>query len=150
MACLAIGIWPEQLLYGLLPHPAEYDAYSYTHILTQIQLLCFAIGAVAAFHLWKIYPAEIPSVNLDADWVYRRAAVRVTRWTGSVVAGAGRSGARQGAGRGGPDVAGSVPVARAAGDSGADVAGGEHGALGVDSAGGVSGVAVLVGGGRLP
>ena len=85
LACVAIGIWPEQLLYGLLPYTAEYDAYSYTHILTQIQLLCFAIGAVAAFHLWKIYPAEIPSVNLDADWVYRRAAVKVTRWTGSVV-----------------------------------------------------------------
>ena len=92
-ACLAIGIWPD-LLYGILPYggeAAEYEPYTYTHILTQIQLLCFAIGAVAAFHLWKIYPAEIPSVNLDADWVYRRAAVKVTRWTGSVVAGVDRA-----------------------------------------------------------
>ena len=84
-ACLAIGIWPD-LLYGLLPHQVDYEPYTYTHILTQLQLLCFAIGAVAAFHLWKIYPAEIRSVNLDADWVYRRAAVRVTRFTGGVVA----------------------------------------------------------------
>ena len=84
-ACLAIGIWPN-LLYGMLPYAVDYEPYSYTHILTQIQLLCFAIGAVVAFHLWKLYPAEIPSVNLDADWVYRRAAVKVTRWTGSVVA----------------------------------------------------------------
>ena len=84
-ACLAIGIWPK-LLYGMLPYAVDYEPYSYTHILTQIQLLCFAIGAVVAFHLWKLYPAEIPSVNLDADWVYRRAAVKVTRWTGSVVA----------------------------------------------------------------
>ena len=84
-ACLAIGIWPN-LLYGMLPYTVDYEPYSYTHILTQIQLLCFAIGAVVAFHLWKLYPAEIPSVNLDADWVYRRAAVKVTRWTGSVVA----------------------------------------------------------------
>ena len=84
-ACLAIGIWPD-LLYGMLPYDEPYEPYTYTHILTQIQLLCFAIGAVAAFHLWKIYPAEIPSVNLDADWVYRRAAARVTRWTGAVVA----------------------------------------------------------------
>ena len=84
-ACLAIGIWPK-LLYGMLPYAVDYEPYTYTHILTQIQLLCFAIGAVAAFHLWKLYPAEIPSVNLDADWVYRRAAVKVTRWTGSVVA----------------------------------------------------------------
>ena len=92
-ACLAIGIWPD-LLYGILPHggeAAEYEPYTYTHILTQIQLLCFAIGAVAAFHLWKIYPAEIPSVNLDADWVYRRAAVKVTRWTGVVVSGVDRA-----------------------------------------------------------
>ena len=84
-ACLAIGIWPD-LLYGLLPHEVDYEPYTYTHILTQLQLLCFAIGAVAAFHLWKIYPAEIRSVNLDADWVYRRAAVRVTRFTGGAVA----------------------------------------------------------------
>ena len=84
LACLAIGIWPD-LLYGLLPYDESYEPYTYTHVLTQVQLLCFAIGAVAAFHLWKIYPAEIPSVNLDADWVYRRAAVKVTRWTGSVV-----------------------------------------------------------------
>lgn len=80
-ACLAIGIWPD-LLYGLLPYAVDYEPYTYTHILTQIQLLCFAIGAVAAFHLWKLYPAEIPSVNLDADWVYRRAGVRVARLTG--------------------------------------------------------------------
>ena len=83
-ACLAIGIWPN-LLYGLLPHAVDYEPYTYTHILTQIQLLCFAIGAVAAFHLWKLYPAEIPSVNLDADWVYRRAAVGVTRFAGRAV-----------------------------------------------------------------
>ena len=79
--CLAIGIWPN-LLYGLLPGDVDYSAYDYTHMLTQLQLLCFAIAAVAAFHLWKIYPAEIPSVNLDADWTYRRAASGVTRFVG--------------------------------------------------------------------
>ena len=82
--CIAIGIWPN-LLYGLLPGEVDYSAYSYTHMLTQLQLLCFAIAAVAAFHLWKIYPAEIRSVNLDADWVYRRAGVRVTRVVGGAV-----------------------------------------------------------------
>ncbi len=84
LLCLAIGIWPG-LLYGLLPGEVNYDAYDYTHMITQMQLLCFAIAAVAAFHLWKIYPAEIPSVNLDADWIYRRAAVRVTRFVGRTV-----------------------------------------------------------------
>ena len=84
VACLAIGIWPE-LLYGILPHAVDYEPYTASHILTQLQLLAFAIGAVAAFHLWKIYPAEIPSVNLDADWLYRRAAARVVRVTGGAV-----------------------------------------------------------------
>ena len=84
--CMAIGIRPE-LLYGLLPGEVDYPGlYSYTHMLTQMQLLCFAIAAVAAFHLWKIYPAEIPSVNLDADWVYRRAGARATRFVGNAVA----------------------------------------------------------------
>ncbi|MCY3612732.1 MAG: Na(+)/H(+) antiporter subunit D [Gemmatimonadetes bacterium] len=84
VACVAIGVWPE-LLYGILPHAVDYEPYTASHILTQLQLLAFAIGAVAAFHLWKIYPAEIPSVNLDADWVYRRAAARVVRFTGGAV-----------------------------------------------------------------
>ena len=43
------------------------------------------IGAVVAFQLWKIYPAEIPSVNLDVDWVYRRAAPRVIRSVGGAI-----------------------------------------------------------------
>ncbi len=72
-ACVLIGVRPD-LLYGLLPYDASYDAYTFSHVLTQLQLLCFAIAAVAAFHLWRIYPAEIPSVNLDADWLYRRGA----------------------------------------------------------------------------
>ena len=83
-ACMAIG-WRPELLYGILPYAVDYEPYTATHILTQLQLLAFAIGAVAAFHLWKIYPAEIPSVNLDADWVYRRAAARVVRFTGGAV-----------------------------------------------------------------
>ena len=83
-ACILIG-WRPELLYGILPHAVDYEPYTATHILTQLQLLAFAIGAVAAFHLWKIYPAEIPSVNLDADWLYRRAAARVVRFTGGAV-----------------------------------------------------------------
>ena len=82
--CLAIGIWPE-MLYGLLPGEVDYDVYTLTHALTQLQLLCFAIAAVAAFHLWRIYPAEIPSVNLDADWLYRRAAAPAVRFVGRTV-----------------------------------------------------------------
>ena len=87
-ACMAIGIWPG-LLYGLLPHAVDYSPYDATHVLTQIQLLAFAICAIVVFQLWKIYPAEIPATNLDADWLYRRAGVRAARRAGEAAARAG-------------------------------------------------------------
>ena len=86
-ACILIGVRPG-LLYEVLPFPVDYQPYTWGHILTQLQLLAFAIGAVAAFHLWKRYPAEIPSVNLDADWSYRRAAPWLVRRVGGAVASA--------------------------------------------------------------
>ena len=80
-ACILIGVRPG-LLYDLLPFPVDYHPYTWGHVLTQLQLLAFAIAAVAAFQLWKIYPAELPSVNLDADWSYRRAAPWLVRRVG--------------------------------------------------------------------
>ena len=82
--CILIGVRPG-LLYGLLPAAVDYHPYDATHVLTQLQLLFFAIGAVVVFQLWKIYPAEIPSVNVDVDWLYRRAAPRVVRSVGGAV-----------------------------------------------------------------
>ena len=82
--CILIGVRPG-LLYELLPFSVDYHPYDATHVLTQLQLLFFAIGAVVVFQLWKIYPAEVPSVNVDADWVYRRAAPRIVRAVGGAV-----------------------------------------------------------------
>ena len=90
VACVAIGVRP-QLLYDILPYANEYEPYTLTHVLTQLQLLFFAIGAVVAFQMWKIYPAEIPSINLDFDWFYRRLAPRVIRGVGGAVQAADRS-----------------------------------------------------------
>lgn len=84
VACIAIGVRPG-LLYNLLPASVDYTPYDATHVLTQLQILFFAIGAVVAFKLWKIYPDEVPSVNLDADWVYRRVAPAVVRGVGGAV-----------------------------------------------------------------
>lgn len=86
-ACILVGAWPG-LLYGMLPFDVDYSPYDFGHVLTQLQLLFFAVAAVAAFQLRKIYPAEIPSVNLDADWTYRWAAPRLVRSVGAVVSGA--------------------------------------------------------------
>ncbi len=82
--CVAIGVRPS-LLYDLLPFSVDYTPYDMTHVLTQLQLLFFAIGAVVALKMWKLYPAEIPSVNLEVDWLYRRAAPAVVRAVGGAI-----------------------------------------------------------------
>ncbi|MEZ4414592.1 MAG: Na(+)/H(+) antiporter subunit D [Gemmatimonadota bacterium] len=88
--CIAIGIMPR-LLYDRLPFPVDYSPYDATHVLTQVQLLLFAVGAVVALKLAKIYPPEIPSTNVDAEWFYRKLAPAVVRGIGGAVAAADRS-----------------------------------------------------------
>jgi multicomponent Na+:H+ antiporter subunit D len=76
--CIVIGVNPS-LLYNLLPnyamdshYDAVYSAYSVTHVITQLELLLFAAFAFGLLIRWKAYPPEVPSVNLDFDWVYRK------------------------------------------------------------------------------
>ena len=40
--------------------------------MSQLQLLLFAALAFCVLIRGGIYPAEVPSVNLDSDWTYRR------------------------------------------------------------------------------
>lgn len=71
--CIAIGLDPAPL-YALLPYPealAGYDPYSAYHVVEQLQLLLWAVLAFAVLVLFKWYPAEVPSTNLDTDWFYR-------------------------------------------------------------------------------
>ncbi|MQA89022.1 MAG: Na(+)/H(+) antiporter subunit D [Gemmatimonas sp.] len=82
--CIAIGSFPT-LLYDLLPWPVAYEPYDLTHVLTQLQLLFFAILGVVWLMRSGIYPPELPSVNLDSDWLYRRAAPSVVHTVGSAV-----------------------------------------------------------------
>ncbi|MGY8814251.1 MAG: Na(+)/H(+) antiporter subunit D [Gammaproteobacteria bacterium] len=69
--CIAIGSYPT-MLYSILPYDAPYSPYDMTHVLTQLQLLAFALLGVVFLHRSGRYPAEIPSINLDAEWIYRR------------------------------------------------------------------------------
>lgn len=69
--CVAIGVYPG-LLYSILPYDAIYSPYDVTHVLLQLQLLAFATLAVVYLHRSGRYPAEIPSTNLDAEWIFRR------------------------------------------------------------------------------
>ena len=70
--CIAIGIVPGPL-YALLPYPVDYAPYTSTHVVTQMQLLCFAALAFVVLMRTRLYPPELPSRNLDFDWTYRRA-----------------------------------------------------------------------------
>ncbi|MEX2469383.1 MAG: Na(+)/H(+) antiporter subunit D [Pseudohongiellaceae bacterium] len=69
--CVAIGVFPV-MLYSILPYDAPYSPYDLTHVLTQMQLLAFATLGVVFLHRSGRYPAEVRSVNLDFEWVYRR------------------------------------------------------------------------------
>ena len=82
-ACLFIGVFPGAL-YALLPYPVEFDPYTASHVITQTQLLLFSALAFTVLYRSGLYPPEIPSINLDFDWVYRRIAPlavgAVLRW----------------------------------------------------------------------
>ncbi len=71
--CVLIGVFPG-LLYDILPYPVDYAAYTFSHVLTQLELLIFAVLAFALIVLSGKYPAEMRATNLDADWLYRKAA----------------------------------------------------------------------------
>ena len=82
---IGIGVQPE-MLYGLLPHQdqiASYHPYSAYHIVEQLQLLLWAILAFAVLVLFKWYPAEVPSTNLDTDWLYRVPGRALFGWASS-------------------------------------------------------------------
>ncbi len=87
--CIAIGVFPD-ILYGLLPYPeelADYHPYSAYHIVEQLQLLIWAVIAFAVLILTKRYPAEVPSTNLDTDWLYRVPGREVLLWAAAASAG---------------------------------------------------------------
>jgi len=74
--CVFIGTWPG-MLYSLLPYPVEYTPYTATHVIAQLQLLFFSALAFTWLKLSGLYPPEMRSINMDAEWIYRRLAPRL-------------------------------------------------------------------------
>ena len=71
--CVGLGVYPDPL-YALLPDQAaiaDYHPYTAYHIVEQLQLLLWAVLAFAVLLILKWYPPEIPSTNLDVDWLWR-------------------------------------------------------------------------------
>jgi multicomponent Na+:H+ antiporter subunit D len=65
--CIALGVWPEPL-YSMLPYAVHYDAYTPSHVLTQLQLLLFS---GLAFFLMLGFLKRTPTISLDFDWFWR-------------------------------------------------------------------------------
>ena len=69
--CFLIGIYPD-FLYAMLPYPVDYVPYTTSHVINQLQLLMFSALAFAVLMVFKIYPPELRSTNIDFDWIYRK------------------------------------------------------------------------------
>ena len=76
--CIFNGSYPW-VLYGMLPWPVDYAPYTASHVITQTQLLFFSALAFIFLKLTGLYPPELPSINIDAEWTYRRLGPRLVR-----------------------------------------------------------------------
>lgn len=79
--CIALGVYPEPL-YDILPFQRPeggdlYHAFSYAHVINQLQLLLFA--GLAFFVLLDRLKRTL-TITLDADWVYRRMFPGLWQW----------------------------------------------------------------------
>ncbi|MDK3074897.1 Na(+)/H(+) antiporter subunit D [Sedimentitalea sp. JM2-8] len=82
--CIAVGVYPAPL-YALLPFEVDYQPYTTTHVITQLQLLFFSALAFTVLMRTGIYPPELKSVNLDFDWTYRRFLPRLIEAIGKPI-----------------------------------------------------------------
>jgi multicomponent Na+:H+ antiporter subunit D len=69
--CIGIGVWPEPL-YNILPYPVDFQPYTSSHVINQLQLLFFSGLAFTWLMRTGLYPPEMRSTNLDSDVVYRK------------------------------------------------------------------------------
>ena len=83
--CVIIGVFPS-LLYQLLPYDVAYKPYTTSHVLAQMQLLCFALLAFVFLMIKGIHPPEVRGINLDSDWVYRKILpTTLSAWAASAM-----------------------------------------------------------------
>ena len=82
VACIVIGVVPGPL-YEFLPFNPEnagvphYHAYSYAHVVNQLQLLLFS--GLAFFLLLGMLKRTL-TITLDFDWLYRRFVPAAWQW----------------------------------------------------------------------
>lgn len=66
-----IGLFPSKF-FAFLPYDMNYNVYSASHVVTQLQLIIFTALAFAAALRFGVYPQITDGRNLDSDWLYRR------------------------------------------------------------------------------
>ena len=76
--CVGIGIYPAPL-YAILPHSVDFEPYTTGHVVTQLQLLVFALLAFAILALRHLETPELRCVNVDTDWIYRKLLPALVR-----------------------------------------------------------------------
>ncbi|MEM9479505.1 MAG: Na(+)/H(+) antiporter subunit D [Verrucomicrobiota bacterium] len=78
--CIFVGTFPNVFLYPMLPNvEASYAPYTVAHVTDQLALLLFSALAFTLLMRAGLYPAEIRSTNVDADWLYRRGGSVIYR-----------------------------------------------------------------------
>lgn len=74
--CIFNGCYPS-VLYSLLPWEVLYQPYTWSHVISQSQLLFFSALAFALLMINGLYPPEKKLINLDADWLYRKVGLKL-------------------------------------------------------------------------
>ncbi|MEM9717054.1 MAG: Na(+)/H(+) antiporter subunit D [Pseudomonadota bacterium] len=82
--CMTIGFWPAGL-YALAPFELDYEAFTTSHIIGQLQLLLFALMAFLVLYLSGLIPKDRPSLNFEFDWVTRKAGPKAVGWVAAIV-----------------------------------------------------------------
>ncbi|HJP32488.1 MAG TPA: Na(+)/H(+) antiporter subunit D [Candidatus Latescibacteria bacterium] len=83
--CVAIGVYPQPL-YSILPYPVDFDPYTASHVITQLQLLVFALLAFVVLALKHLETPELRCTNVDFDVIYRKLLPWVVGGVGSLCA----------------------------------------------------------------
>jgi len=66
--CIFLGVYPKPL-YDILPYEVHYNAYTYHHVIGQLQLLM--LSALVFFLFLKLLK-RTETISIDTDWFYRK------------------------------------------------------------------------------
>jgi len=66
--CIFLGLYPQPL-YNILPYEVHYQAYTFNHVVAQLQLLM--LSALVFFLFLKLLK-RTDTIAIDTDWFYRK------------------------------------------------------------------------------